>query len=196
MTLRASVILTIAFAALAMTGCVERRFVITTEPYGAMVYDWTDVPIGATPADKPFTYPGKYRFKIVKDGYQTKIVEEKVKAPWYSWPLIDFVSENMLPWTVRDIRRLHYQLEPVDPMSYERVRDEGAMLRQRGQTIGVPLPETPRPTIPTPPSPPNPVPNVPQNPTPTVPNPPPGSSIPPASVVPPAGGVPPPPPFQ
>lgn len=182
MNLRAGLILTTLFAALASTGCVERRFVITTEPFGAMVYDWSDVPVGKTPADKPFTWYGTYRFKIMKDGYQTKIVEERVKAPWYEWPLLDFVSENLLPFTVRDIRRLHYQLDPIDPnLSPKQVVDEGEILRQRGRTIGTPLPA---------------INNLPASPPPP---PPPAASAPPANPQPAANlpaPVPPPPPFQ
>lgn len=129
-----------AVACLASVGCVERRFVITSEPFGAMVYDWTDCPIGATPADKNFEYYGTYRFKLIKDGYQPLVVDERVKAPWYAWPGLDFISENLIPFTIRDIRRYHYRLEPIEPTPPERVRSEADALRQRGQTIGVPLP--------------------------------------------------------
>lgn len=117
-------------------GCVERRFVVTTDPFGAVVYDHNDQPISAAPADKSFQYYGNYRFKLVKDGYRTKIVEEKIQAPWYQWPGLDFVSENLIPWTIRDIRRLHYTLEPLAPESPEKVRADGEALRQRGQSVG------------------------------------------------------------
>jgi hypothetical protein len=128
------------FAAFAFlfTGCVERRFVISTDPFGAVVYDMSDIPVGKAPADKTFTWYGKYRFKLVKDGYQTMIVEERIKAPWYEWPGLDFVSENLLPFTVRDIRRLHYKLDPLESPSPEKVRIEGEQLRERGMTIGTP----------------------------------------------------------
>jgi len=129
----------IAALSLTLTGCVERRFVISTDPFGAVVYDLSETPIGVAPADKSFTYYGNYRFKLIKDGYQTKIVEERIRAPWYEWPGLDFVSENLLPFTVRDIRRLHYQLDPIAPVSEQKVRDDGELLRQRGMTIGEPL---------------------------------------------------------
>ena len=69
------------------TGCVERRMVIIAEPYpgaaNAIVYDEKGQPIGGTPVDKPFTYYGKYRFRIVKDGFEPLDVEQRVRAPWY-----------------------------------------------------------------------------------------------------------------
>ncbi len=141
---RAGQMLLIAVLGLALTGCVERRFVITTDPYGAVVYNELDAPIGAAPVDQTFTYYGKYRFRLVKDGYQTKIVEEQVKAPWYEWPLLDFVSENVIPWTIRDIRRFHYTLDPVESVSPANVRSDGEILRDRARSIGTDLPPLPK----------------------------------------------------
>ncbi|MCI0637642.1 MAG: hypothetical protein L0Y72_08305 [Gemmataceae bacterium] len=120
-------------------GCVERRFVITTEPPGAIVYNEAGNPIGGAPTDKPFTYYGKYRFTLVKDGAETMVVEENVKAPWYQWIGLDFVSENLIPWTFRDIRRFHYQLQPKQLVPPQAVLQEAQNLRGRGQTIGIPL---------------------------------------------------------
>lgn len=142
---RASCLMMIAVLSVASAGCVERRFVITTEPYGAMVYDWTDTPIGATPADRSLVWNGTYRFKLVKDGYQTKVVEEPVKGPWFTWFGIDFFTENLVPYNFQDIRRLHYKLDPVEIRSAEEVRNEGELLRQRGQTIGSPAIGSPIP---------------------------------------------------
>jgi hypothetical protein len=125
----------------ATAGCVEHRMVITTEPYGAVVYDEKYQPIGATPADRPFVYYGKYRFTLVKDGYQTLVVEENVKAPWYEVFPLDFVSENLIPYTFRDIRRFHYRLLPAQVAPAEEVLQQGQQLRDRGRTIGTaPLP--------------------------------------------------------
>src|SRR5438874_7158592 len=77
-----------------VAGCVERRFIITTEPFGAIVYDEKGMPTGASPADRQFTYYGKYRFTLVRDGYQTMVVEENVKAPWFEYFPLDFIAEN------------------------------------------------------------------------------------------------------
>ena len=120
----------------AVSGCVERRFVVTSEPFGAIVYNEREAPIGASPADQEFTWYGTYQFKLVKDGYQTKVAQENIKAPWYEWPVFDFFSENIVPWTIRDIRRLHYKLDPLESTSPEQVRDNGEVLRQRGLTVG------------------------------------------------------------
>jgi hypothetical protein len=127
------------------TGCVERRMVIYSDPYpgavNAIVYDEKNQPIGGTPVDKPFTYYGKYRFRIVKDGYETLDVEQRVRAPWYEWPGLDFISENVIPWTIRDVRQFRYTLQPAQVRPPENLLREGEALREYGKTIGAPLPD-------------------------------------------------------
>jgi hypothetical protein len=139
---------------LAATGCVERRMVILTEcpggcpggkDLGAIVYDERDQPIGAAPVDKPFTYYGKYRFRLAKDGYETLVVEQPVRAPWNELPGLDFISENLLPWTIRDVRYFRYVLQPAQVRSPEQILDEAEMLRSFGKTVGEPSPFTPGP---------------------------------------------------
>ncbi len=125
------------------TGCVERRMVIVAEPFpgaaNAIVFDENNQPIGGTPVDKPFTYYGKYRFRIVKDGFETLDVEQRVRAPWYELPGLDFISENVIPWTIRDVRYFRYVLTPVQVRPPEEVLSEGERLREYGKTIGTPV---------------------------------------------------------
>ena len=121
-----------------LAGCVERQMIITTEPFAAVVFDEQGNGLSQTPADRSFTYYGKYRFKIVKDGYETAIVEEDVRPPWYEWLGLDFISENVIPWTIRDIRRFHYVLQPLPSISTDTVLQQGSILRERGKTVGQP----------------------------------------------------------
>lgn len=124
-------------------GCVERRFVITSDPPGAIVYDENNIPIGATPVDKPFTYYGKYRFTLVKDGYQTMVVEENIRPPWYQYFLLDFLSENVIPYQFRDIRRMGadtgYPLQPMQIVPPEPVLKSAEELRVFGRSVGAPV---------------------------------------------------------
>ena len=129
----------IALAACTLAGCVERRFVITTDPPGAIVIDEKGLPIGAAPVDRQWIYNGVYEFRLVKDGFQTQAVREHVAAKWYEYFPFDFFAENVVPWTIRDIRRFHYQLQPLAVMPPDTVLQQGQALRQRGLTIGVPL---------------------------------------------------------
>lgn len=137
---------------IATAGCVERRLVIVPDPSGAIVYDEKDQPIGAGPVDKPFTYYGKYRFRIAKDGYETLVLEQRIRAPWYELPGLDFISENLIPWTIRDVRYLYPKLERAQMRPAEQTLLEAQLLRDYGKTIGEPLgdplvPTTPVPTV-------------------------------------------------
>ena len=71
--------------------------------------------------DREFTYYGTYRFTLVRDGFQTMTVEEHVKAPWYEIIGLDFISENLIPWTIPDVRRFHYDLLPMKMMPEETI---------------------------------------------------------------------------
>ena len=86
------------------TGCVTRKYTIDSFPQGAMVYK-DGKPIGVTPMDEHFIYYGKYNFKLVKDGYETLDVEQKIPSPWYEYPPLDFVAESLFPFEVHDIHR-------------------------------------------------------------------------------------------
>ena len=127
----------VALAA-ALTGCVERRFVITSDPPGAMVLDEKGLPLGPTPCDKTWLYNGKYQFTLVKDGYQTLVAQEEVAPRWFEYFPIDFFTENLIPFPYRDIRRFHYQMQPMAILPPEMVLQQGQALRSRGQAIGLP----------------------------------------------------------
>jgi hypothetical protein len=118
------------------TGCVERRFVIDTEPFGAAVFNEHEVAIGASPADQTFERYGVYQFRLVKDGYATQVVQENIKAPWYEWPGLDFFSENVLPFWIHDVRHLKYTMTPVEAVSPDALKASADMLRQQGVTVG------------------------------------------------------------
>src|SRR5207248_3329469 len=61
--------------------------------------------------------------------------------PWYEYFPLDFVSENLVPWTIRDIRRFNYALQPLQKPNPEDVANRAEELRLRGQAVG-PLPGT------------------------------------------------------
>src|ERR1700733_7421605 len=101
-------------------GCGERSFVITSDPPGAMVYR-NGIPLGLTPVDDHFVYYGKYNFTLTRDKCQTLHVIEDIMVPWYEYPGVDFFSENIYPFKVRDIRRLHYRLCPLQPDNQQEI---------------------------------------------------------------------------
>ena len=131
---RYSGFLGVAVCAVLLTGCVDRRYVITTNPPGAVVYR-NGQQIGATPVDDHFVYYGDYEFLIVKDGYQTKKVVQHIPAPWYEYPLVDFFSENLCTQRWIDVHRFHYDLEPLPAVRTDVLLEEAQRLRERGLAI-------------------------------------------------------------
>lgn len=157
------------------TGCVTRRYLITSDPPGAIVYR-DGQPIGATPVEEPFVYYGKYRFRLVKDGYAPLDVEPELVAPWYQWPGVDFITENFFLYTFRDVQGLHFQLQPLEMMRPDDIRARAENLRSRGQAIQTPPGTESAPKIQRAPAP--------------------GTAPPPAPTPPPAGSLPPPNPVE
>ena len=126
-----------------LSGCVERRFVITSNPPGATVYR-EGMQLGVTPVDDPFVYYGDREYILVLDGFDTLKVKQKVPPPWYQIPPLDFISENLWPFKIRDTRRPEpYLLQPLQSPNPNQVIDRAQQLRNSGRAIGeqpVPLP--------------------------------------------------------
>ena len=99
-------------AATFLTGCngVRRRLTITSVPEGATVW-LNDQEIGQTPISQNITWSGKYKIRLAKEGMETKTVMHEVRTPWYLWPGVDFVSENLVPGELRDNQSCHITME-------------------------------------------------------------------------------------
>lgn len=132
-SLRAALLAVVVCAGLG--GCVERRYLIMTDQPGATVFE-NGKAVGVTPLDRPFTYYGIYRFSLEKDGFQRLVVDERIKTPWYEYFPVDFISENLIPWTIRDVRQINYSLTPQLIVPAEVVLERGGQLREKGKSIG------------------------------------------------------------
>jgi hypothetical protein len=76
---------------------------IRSNPPGALVYV-DDYQIGTTPVSTDFIYYGTRKIRLVKDGYETLTVRQPFPIPWYEIFPLDFVTENLWPWEIRDER--------------------------------------------------------------------------------------------
>lgn len=103
----------LAVLLLAQSGCVERIMRITTSPPGARVF-LNDEEVGQSPARVAFTWYGDYDVVLRKEGFDTQKTHYAVKPPWYQFPPFDFVTEVLLPGTIRDEHVLPtYTLAPA-----------------------------------------------------------------------------------
>ena len=134
---RLACVLMVAAAVGLAGGCVERRYVVTTDPPGAIVLR-NGQSLGWSPADDHFVYYGNYHFTLIKDGFETLQVDQKVPAPWYEYFPLDFFSENLWPWHIEDVHRFHYQLKPQQVADTRELLRQSEQLRARGRSLAPP----------------------------------------------------------
>ncbi|MEX1230093.1 MAG: PEGA domain-containing protein [Planctomycetaceae bacterium] len=114
------------------SGCVHRRLTIHSEPEGALVMlDGEEV--GFTPVSVDFTYYATREVKLIKDGYETMTVLEKVPAPWYQRFPADFFSEHFLPFRVKNRHEFRYKLEPKAVVPTQELLDRAGSFRSESQ---------------------------------------------------------------
>lgn len=140
---------------LALGGCVQRRMTIRSNPPGALVYV-DDYQLGTTPVSHDFVYYGTRKIRLVKDGFETLTVRQPFPLPWYQIFPLDFVTENLLPWEIRDERVVDLAMVPAASAPPESVvaraeqarRGAGSLPPQAAAVVPVPPPPQPVPAPP------------------------------------------------
>jgi len=97
--------------AASLTGCVDRKIRVTSEPPGARVW-LNDVEIGRTPAEADFTYYGRYDVRLELDGHEPLWTDRKAEAPVWQWPVLDLAAEA-IPARFDDVVEWHFELDPA-----------------------------------------------------------------------------------
>ena len=114
-----------------ISGCVERRMKIQTDPPGAIVVV-NDEEVGVSPVAFSFLWYGDYDIILRKPGYQTLHTHYRVNAPWYQWPPIDIAAEVLVPVQIRDEHVLPtFVLDPAEPPLVADVVERAVELRNR-----------------------------------------------------------------
>ncbi|MEZ6067874.1 MAG: PEGA domain-containing protein [Planctomycetaceae bacterium] len=116
-------------------GCVSRRMTIRTNPPGALV-EVNGKRIGTSPASMDFTYYGVYEFRISAPGYETMVVEQAVRPPWYQVPPADLISDNFLGAQVTNRHQFTYNLVPTsfEAGDHLQLQDRGQNFRSRARS--------------------------------------------------------------
>ena len=124
----------------ALTGCVQRRLQIRSQPEGALV-SVDRQPVGTTPLSVPFTYYGTREIQLDKDGFKSVRVNENIDPPWYQRFPISLISSNFAGREIRDERLLDFTLQPKEQINEAVLLDRATDLRndiQRG-TLTAPI---------------------------------------------------------
>lgn len=124
--------LLLGLALAGLGGCVERRFTIRTDPPGALVIvNGEELP--PSPVSSSFTFYDDREIILIADGYQTQRIIQPMPAPWYQWPLIEFVSDNLVPFTIRDERVFEYKMAPATSPQPADLLNRAEALRNEGK---------------------------------------------------------------
>lgn len=121
-TIRSFPFLILVVAVLAFSGCVTRSITVKTNPSNALVYIDNKL-IGESPVSMPFTFYGTRKIMIERkdeDGvltHERTIEFEKIKAPVYEIFPLDFFSEIVWPFKIKDDQVLSYNLVELEPLS-------------------------------------------------------------------------------
>jgi len=89
--------------------------------------------VGYTPHTGDFTYYGTREITLIKPGYETLTVMQPVKAPWYQYPGVDFVAENLSPFQVTNRRSYFYKMQPQRNVPSDELLDRGNSHRSETQ---------------------------------------------------------------
>lgn len=135
-SLRAVVTFLLVMIALGSTGCVRRRLTVRTFPPGAQVFV-DDQEVGITPCSTSFVYYGTRKLTIIKDGYRTETLYQEISPPWYQYPGIDFVTENLVTREFRDERIVDVQMVPQEVVPPEQLQSRAQALRDQVRGGGV-----------------------------------------------------------
>ena len=136
-------------------GCVQRRMTIRSNPPGALVYV-DDYQIGTTPVSHDFVYYGTRKIRLVKDGFETLTVRQPIPLPWYEIFPLDFVSENLIPWEIRDERVIDLAMQPASAEPAESVAARAEQARFAAGSLPPVAPAAA--VVPAPPAAPRPIP--------------------------------------
>lgn len=127
--IRAMLLLGLA-ACMAMTGCAQRRIIVTSDPPGALVWI-NDVEVGRTPVEASFLYYGVYDVQVRLEGYKAVNTGMKAAAPWYEYPPFDLAAEAS-PFPVTTTVKWHFTLTPAEMTE----TDEEALIERAREMRG------------------------------------------------------------
>jgi hypothetical protein len=133
---------------LLLAGCAtERKLIITSTPPGALVR-LDDSVVGSTPYEVAFDAYGTRRITLYKQGFATTSQQIAIESPWYLTFPVDIVTEVLLPFGWKDIRRVDIEMQQdVGPVT----RPDLAAVLRRAESLRLAEPSGPRPsTLPAP----------------------------------------------
>ncbi|MBN1804095.1 MAG: PEGA domain-containing protein [Sedimentisphaerales bacterium] len=113
-----------------VTGCVERKLTINTEPQGAMII-LNDEEIGTSPVTVSFEWYGDYWVRIRKDGYENLDTHRLLKSPWYDIFPFDFFAQVINPGRTVDSYEWTFPLKTKKQITQEELLQSAEKLKKQ-----------------------------------------------------------------
>lgn len=124
------------FAVILLSGCVEQRLTIVTEPEEAIVW-LNDEEVGVTPVTVNFNWYGDYRVRIEKPGYEILNTHQLLERPLHDKFPFDFFAEVLWPQTIEDTYTWTFELQPYHQASAEELIEAAHTMREgANQNLG------------------------------------------------------------
>jgi len=120
----------LAGTAIILTGCVERRLTIVTEPSEAVVW-LNDEEIGVTPVTVGFNWYGDYNVRIEKPGYEILNTHRLLERPMHDRFPMDFFAEVLWPKQIEDAYTWDFQLQPYQAADPAELIESAHQMQQR-----------------------------------------------------------------
>ncbi|HZE97081.1 MAG TPA: PEGA domain-containing protein [Planctomycetota bacterium] len=117
--MRRILLLALLLAGLSQAGCVERLLAIHSDPPGAAVY-LDGEKVGTTPCEVTYTWYGTRILILELRGYTLIRQEVPLNPPWWQIIPVDFITDVVIPFTIRDRMAVSYTMEPA-PVSLKEV---------------------------------------------------------------------------
>lgn len=117
---------------LLLTGCVERKLTINTQPQEALIV-LNDEEIGTSPVTVNFNWYGDYCVRISKEGYETLNTHRELKGPWYDDFPFDFFAQIVNPDRIVDSYEWTFELSPKRQVSREELINNAQEMKKQLQ---------------------------------------------------------------
>ena len=130
-----SAVTALVLVAVLVTGCVERKMIIRSDPPGATVFlNYDAALLSTTPAETSFTDYGTYSVRLVSKEHEELEAMAEVDAPWWSYPPFDLITELLVPFTITDLHEFDYKLVPLsESLAPDVLRERHAELIRRAE---------------------------------------------------------------
>jgi len=112
-----------------LSGCVERKLTINTEPQGAVVI-LNDEEIGVSPVTVGFQWYGVYKVRAEKEGYEILNTNRKLDRPTHDVFPLDFFAE-ISPSRITDSYEWTFPLEPYTPPDRDQLLQDAEDFRRQ-----------------------------------------------------------------